>query len=223
MNNDLNYTNRGSTGRSVQSGTIFCVASNYALHAKEMGTVVPTEPSIFIKPPQAIIRSGDSIICPAMSNTVHHEVELVVLIKNDCSHVSRSEAYKYIAGYAVGIDVTMRDIQKKAKEAGKPWAIAKGFVTSAPVSDIIPAEEFEDQIPDFDLLLYVNDELRQSGNTSAMQRSVPELIEFLSSVFTLRANDLIFTGTPAGVGAIKSGDILSAELKGYVKLNVNVI
>jgi len=214
----LNYTN----GHVVQSGTIFCVASNYVLHAQEMGTVVPSEPSIFIKPPQAIIHSGDSIICPAMSNLVHHEVELVVVIGKDCSNISRNDAHKYISGYAVGIDVTMRDVQKKAKETGKPWAIAKGFVSSAPVSDIVPAEQFGFQIPDFDLILYVNEELRQSGNTSSMQRSVAEMIEFLSSIFTLRANDLIFTGTPEGVGAIKTGDVLSAELKGYVKLNVNV-
>jgi len=208
-------------GRTINAGTMFCVASNYKKHADEMGTAVPSEPAIFIKPPQALVHSGDSIILPAMSDNVHHEVELVVVIGRECKNINRDETAEYVMGYAVGIDVTMRDVQGNAKKAGKPWAVAKGFFTSAPVSDIIAADNF-DRIPDFDLLLSVNNEIRQSASTKEMERDVPSLIEFLSNVFTLLPGDLIFTGTPSGVGPIKKNDTIKAELSGFITLNVDV-
>jgi len=209
-------------GTTLQAGTLFCVASNYAKHAVEMGSKVPSAPSIFLKPPQAIIHTGENIILPTISNNVHHEVELVVVIGKQCNNVTKDEAANYIAGYAVGIDVTMRDIQSKAKQDGKPWAVAKGFFTSAPISDVIPATEFGNGIPDFELTLTINGEVKQRGFTSAMERDVPTLVEYLSSVFTLLPGDMIFTGTPEGVGQIHNGNTIHAELSGYVSLDVNV-
>ncbi len=218
---DIEYT--FTDGKKLAIGTIYCIGQNYEKHAKEMGGDVPKDPVVFIKPPAAFIPDGSAIILPDFSNNVHHEVELVVVIGKDCQSVNQSEAREYIAGYAVGIDVTLRDVQKSAKEKGKPWAVAKGFVTSAPISTIIPADEFGEDIPYFDLNLKVNGELRQSGNTQDMARPVGLLIEYLSKVFTLRKGDCIFTGTPEGVGKIQSGDKIKAELSDKVSLSINVV
>ncbi|MDQ1265595.1 MAG: hypothetical protein QG635_746 [Bacteroidota bacterium] len=207
-------------GRRLTVATIYGIGKNYAKHAKEMGGEVPADPIIFIKPPAAYIPNEGIIQLPPISNNVHHEVELVVVIGKDCQNISRSEARSVIAGYGVGIDVTMRDIQNSAKSKGEPWAVSKGFHTSAPISMIIPAEKFDNEIPFFALELYINGELRQKGNTADMERPVDLLIEYLSNIFTLRQGDCIFTGTPEGVGKISAGDKINAELKGYATLNV---
>lgn len=204
------------------AGTMYCIGQNYAKHAAEMGSKVSETPTVFIKPPSAYIANGGDILLPEFSSNIHHEVELVVLIGKDCHIIEQDEAYKYIAGYAVGIDVTLRDLQGQAKKEGKPWSVAKGFYTSAPISDFIPQTKFDKEIPFFDLKLNVNNELRQSGNTSEMERTVANLVQYLASVFTLRPGDLIFTGTPEGVGPIKSGDSITANLSDYAELNVGV-
>jgi acylpyruvate hydrolase len=211
-----------TNGKRLPVGTMYCLARNYVGHAVEMRSTVPPEPAIFIKPSMAYVQSGGIILAPKISNLVHHELELVVVIGKDCRNVSKEQAKEYIAGYAVGIDVTLRDVQEKAKKEGLPWAISKGFSTSAPISEVIPTEEFGDEIPQFDLQLKVNNEIRQSGNTSNMVRSVPELIEYISHIFWLNPGDCIFTGTPEGVGQIFTGDTLTAELVGYVSVNVSV-
>jgi 2-keto-4-pentenoate hydratase/2-oxohepta-3-ene-1,7-dioic acid hydratase in catechol pathway len=194
-------------GYQLEVGTMYCIGKNYAKHAAEMGGAVPKEPVVFLKPPAAYIPDGAEIIIPDFSNNVHHEVELVVAIGKDATDVSKENALDYVAGYAVGIDVTLRD--------------AKAFRTSAPISKFIPASEVGDDNL-FDLELKVNGEIRQQGNTKEMERSVETLIEYLSKVFTLRKGDLIFTGTPEGVGQINSNDKLEASLVGYVSLNIKV-
>lgn len=209
-------------GEKIELANIYAVASNYSKHAKEMGTKIPEEPVIFLKPSSAFIPSGGTILLPKISNEVHHEVELVVVIGNDGYNIAEEEAYKYICGYAVGIDVTLRDIQRKAKSDGKPWGIAKGFYTSAPISDVVPSDVFGQEIPSFDLLLKVDGELRQKANTSTMERSVAELVSFISKIFTINTGDCIFTGTPDGVGKIVPGNQIYAELSGYVSLICNV-
>jgi 2-keto-4-pentenoate hydratase/2-oxohepta-3-ene-1,7-dioic acid hydratase in catechol pathway len=210
-------------GTSLRAGTLFCVASNYAKHANEMGSKISAAaPSIFIKPPQSIIGNGESIVLPHISENVHHEVELVVAIGKECRNIQPEDAVSYIAGYAAGIDVTMRDIQAKAKKEGKPWSVAKGFYTSAPLSEFVPAARFGDSIPDFNLLLSVNGQERQSDTTASMERNVASLITYLSEIFTLLPGDLIFTGTPHGVGKIDAGDIVHAELSDFVSIDVNV-
>lgn len=218
MKRTLKFTD----GKEMPLGMMFCIGSNYSKHAKEMGGSVPTEPVIFLKPPKAYIEDGESVILPDFSELVHHEVELVVVIGKDCENISAAEAGEYIAGYGVGLDITLRDIQNQAKKEGKPWAVAKGFFTSAPISKIIPADQFNINEPHFDLLLKVNGEIRQSEHTSEMERAVATLVEYLSRVFTLQAGDVIFTGTPEGVGQINRGDVLEAELSGHCYLKVNV-
>jgi len=209
-------------GRKMKVGTMFCVGQNYSKHAQEMGSEVPKDPIIFLKPPIAYIPDGGKVILPAISNLPHHEVELVVVIGKDCDDVSIDDAVKYIAGYAVGLDITLRDIQNKAKKDGHPWAVAKGFRTSAPISRIVPASQFADEIPFFVLELKVNDDMKQFTNTREMERNVAVLISYLSGIFGLREGDCIFTGTPEGVGEIKHGDRLHAELKGYITLDVSI-
>ena len=209
-------------GNEMQAGTLFCVASNYAKHADEMGTKVPSLPAIFLKPPQSIISEGEEIILPEISSNVHHEVELVVVIGSECKNINREDAVDCVAGYAVGIDVTMRDIQAQAKKDGKPWAVAKGFYTSAPLSDVLPSSNFGNDIPDFELVLSVNGQERQRERTSAMERDIPMLIEYLSTIFTLMPGDMIFTGTPKGVGQIQKGDRIHAELSDFISLDVRV-
>jgi 2-keto-4-pentenoate hydratase/2-oxohepta-3-ene-1,7-dioic acid hydratase in catechol pathway len=209
-------------GYEMIPGTFYGIGQNYAKHAAEMGSQVSPDPTVFIKPPSSLLNDGDIIVLPEISENIHHEVELVVVIGKDCDNIQASEAIEVIAGYGVGIDVTLRDIQNKAKSEGKPWAIAKGFRTSAPISKIIPASQFE-SIPYFELEMWVNEVLKQSGSTKDMERSVGELVAFLSNIFGLRAGDIIFTGTPEGVGQILSGDKLRARLGQFVELNVTAL
>lgn len=216
MNDKLIFTD----DRELKVGTMYCIGQNYAEHAKEMGSVVSKSPVVFLKPPTAYLPEGESICIPNFSSNAHHEVELVVVIGKECRNISKNDALSYVAGYAVGIDVTLRDIQQKAKEKGHPWAVAKGFATSAPISKIVPSSEVS--TPIFDLELSVNGTIRQQGSTSKMERSIETLIEYLSSVFILLPGDVIFTGTPEGVGHIVSGDEIHAGLKGFVELTVSV-
>jgi 2-keto-4-pentenoate hydratase/2-oxohepta-3-ene-1,7-dioic acid hydratase in catechol pathway len=208
-----------TNGDKLPVGIFYGIGRNYEAHAREMGGVVTGKTIVFIKPPSAYIEDGEMILLPRFSKLVHHEVELVVVIGKECSNVSADKAEDYIAGYAVGVDVTLRDVQNKARLNGNPWTVAKGFATSAPVSMIVPASELG-KSPEFGIELRINGELRQQGNTHDMIRSAPELIEYLSSVFTLQPGDAIFTGTPEGVGPIVCGDQVHAELKGYIALDV---
>jgi 2-keto-4-pentenoate hydratase/2-oxohepta-3-ene-1,7-dioic acid hydratase in catechol pathway len=198
-------------GRKFLIGTMYCIGKNYAAHAREMGGEVPASPMVFLKPPAAYLPSGSSLPLPSFSHNVHHEVELVILIGKDCADITEEQVPGVIAGYAVGLDMTLRDIQAQAKQKGEPWAIAKGFRGAAPISDFIPSDGTT--IADFDVYLTVNGAVRQQGATTYMERSVAELVAYLSSVFTLRAGDIVLTGTPEGVSAIQSGDMLHAELR----------
>ncbi|MGQ9819339.1 MAG: fumarylacetoacetate hydrolase family protein [Candidatus Kapaibacteriales bacterium] len=207
-------------GRKCEISNIYAIASNYRNHAIEMGSFIPEKPLVFLKPTSSYVPDGETIWLPPISKNIQYEVELVVVIGKDGFNIPENEAFDYIGGYAVGIDVTLRDLQKEAKNEGKPWGIAKGFYSSAPISKVVPSENFLGNIPDFDLVLKVNGELRQTGNTKDMERSVARLVSFISKVFSLNEGDCIFTGTPEGVGSISDGDYLEAELKNYVKLVV---
>jgi len=199
-------------------GKILCLGQNYAAHIKEMRAEVPAFPVIFIKPPSALISGGANIILPKISHEVHHEVELVAVIGKSGKNIPRSEALKHAAGYGVGLDMTLRDIQREAKKKGLPWAVAKGFDTSAPVSAMVSAHRIGNP-QNLTISCRVNGVLRQRSSTSAMIFSMDRIIEYLSSVFTLEAGDLIFTGTPEGVGEVKEGDTIEAELEGYVSIS----
>ncbi len=217
---ELVFTN----GKTMPVGTMFGIGQNYDKHAREMGSTLKRgEKIIFIKPSSSYVPDGGVILLPKISNEVHHEVELVVVIGRECKNVSKEDSWDYIAGFAVGIDATLRDLQKYAKEKGLPWAIAKGFRTSAPISRVVPIDNFERNKNDFEFELKINNETRQIGNTLDMIYTVGELIEFLSSIYDLEPGDIIFTGTPEGVGKLKDGDQLFAQLKGYIDLRITAI
>ncbi len=209
-------------GNELESGTIYGIGQNYAEHARELGGEVPKDPVVFIKPGSALLEDGGTVLLPDFSENVHHEVELVVVLGRDCSNIKKEDAGEYIAGFAVGIDVTLRDVQSRAKEKGHPWAVAKGFRRSAPISKIIPFSEIGNTNHVFQLELYVNGEQRQFDKTDKMERQADLLVEYLSSVFDLRKGDLIFTGTPKGVSKLNSGDKVKAVLTNYLELNINI-
>lgn len=192
--------------------TIYCVGRNYSEHAKEMNSPVPTVPLIFLKPGSALCRSGWKIAIPPDIGQVDHEVEVVVALGGGGKNIAEARALDFVSGYAVGIDVTARDLQAEAKKKGQPWTVAKGYDTFAPVSDFISRQDLGEGPWDFSLA--VNGQVRQKGNTGDMVFPIPKLIAYLSTVFTLRPGDLIFTGTPAGVGRLSPGDRVTAELAG---------
>lgn len=202
--------------------SIFCIGRNYAKHARELKNVVPDKPMVFLKPESAVIFDGASIVLPAQSNEVHHEVELVAAVGKSGKNIPESEALRYISGYGIGIDVTARDIQQVAKEKSHPWSVAKGFDTFAPLSSFIDSSEI-DNPQDLELKIEVNGETRQHGNTRDMIFSVKTLVAYLSTIFTLSPGDLIFTGTPEGVSPIKEGDKIRATLGDNIaELNISV-
>lgn len=207
--------------KSIRINNIFCVGKNYADHAKEMGGELPKEPIIFLKPTSAVIGNGEDIVIPKMSANVHHEVELTVLIGRTAKNVQKSDAMNYIAGFGVGLDMTMRDKQSEAKKAGNPWSVAKGFDTSAPLSSFVDVSKVPDP-HNLDIILSVNGKERQRSNTKNMIYRIDVLISFLSSIFTLEEGDIIYTGTPEGVAQVVAGDVLDAEITGIGKIHHTV-
>lgn len=196
---------------NLQLGTIFCIGKNYVEHAEELNSEVPNEPIVFLKPETSIIFDREAIQLPSKSNNVHHEVELVVAIGRGGKNISEEKALSHVAGYAVGIDVTARDIQQHAKANSYPWTVSKGFDTFAPLSSFISVDQVSDP-QNLDLTLTVNGTQRQHDNTKLMIFPIAKLISYLSEIFTLRPGDLIFTGTPKGVSPIQKGDSIKATL-----------
>lgn len=194
-------------GREVALSNIFCIGRNYAEHVKELKNAKPTEPVVFLKPTSALIQSGENITLPEYSHDVHHECELIIYIDKDVNSVSPQRALDYVGGYAIGLDLTARDVQSQLKIKGLPWIKAKGFRSAACVSHFISPKLIDD-INAQQFGLKVNGELRQQGNTKDMMFPCAEIISYLSEVYGLQAGDIIYTGTPAGVAALKSGDEL---------------
>ncbi|XP_059083108.1 fumarylacetoacetate hydrolase domain-containing protein 1-like [Tigriopus californicus] len=201
--------------------TIVGVGRNYKDHAAELGNSVPSKPLIFMKPPASIILEGENIEIPVGCSEIHHEIELGIVIQSKCKNVPEAEAMNYVGGYILALDMTARDFQNEAKKKGQPWAMAKCFDTSCPVSNFIPKEQISDP-HDVQLLCSVNDTERQNGHTKDMIFRVPYLISYISKYFTLNEGDLILTGTPAGVGPVKSGDVIQGEIPGVVKFTYKV-
>lgn len=186
-----------------------------------MKAEVPAAPILFLKPASALVGHGGKIIIPPASGDVHHEVELVVAMGRGGKDIAVHEALHFVDGYAVGLDMTARDLQAVAKKNGEPWAVAKGFDTFAPLGPLVPARKIVDP-QRLTIRLAVNGEIRQEGNTADMLFSVAEVIAYASSVFTLMAGDLIYTGTPEGVGPVRVGDVLEASGDGLPLLRVRV-
>lgn len=216
---DVNFVNKNE---KIPVRTLYCIGRNYAAHASELNNPIPSAPIVFIKPATTIIQNGDDIVIPAASNDVHHEVEIVVLIGKAGKDISVEAAGEHIAGYAVGIDVTARDVQSRAKEKSHPWAVAKGYDTFAPLSEFVAPAAIKNPAG-IQLSLSVNGESRQDGNSANMLFPIPQLIAYLSAIFTLQPGDLIFTGTPKGVAKMSAGDKVTASLEnGLTTLTVGV-
>jgi len=205
----------------IHVGKIMCLGRNYREHAKEMQAEVPTEPVVFLKPSTALLADGGVIRLPSFSRDVHHEVEIVVLISEGGREIPREKAFDHVGGYAIGLDLTARDVQSAAKKKGLPWAISKGFDTSAPVSQFVPRTRVSDP-GQLQFSLSVNGATRQRGSAADMIFPVDAVVAYLSTVFTLEPGDLIFTGTPEGVAAIAPRDRLEARLADLVSLTVTV-
>ena len=202
-------------------GKVYCVGKNYADHAKEMGgSVDKDQPFFFSKPPQAITQLA-KIPFPTQTENLHHEVELVVFLKSECSNISTSKASQHIFGYAVGVDLTKRDLQDIAKKTGRPWELSKGFDNSAPISKIHKKEG--QLIEHGEISLKVNGEVKQSSNLLNMSWKVDELISWLSKFITLKPGDIIFTGTPAGVSKLNHNDEIEAEIENIGSLSFKLI
>lgn len=195
----------------IRVGTIYCVGRNYRAHAREMGSEIPTEPVLFLKPATALVAEGDPILLPSFSGDVHHEVEMVLLIGMEGKDIPPTEAMDYVIGYGVGLDLTARDLQTEAKKNGLPWAVSKGFDGSAPVSRFLPVEAVPDP-QSLELSLSVNGTVRQKSTTAEMIFPVREIVAAVSRYFTLTGGDLIYTGTPEGVGPLAPGDVLELSL-----------
>lgn len=200
---------------------VYCVGRNYAAHTREMGGDERDPPFFFTKPADAVVPAGGEVPYPPATRSLHHEVELVVAIGRAGTAVSPTEAVGLIYGFAVGVDLTRRDLQAAAKAGGKPWDMAKGFDHSAPIAGLVPMDRFP--LPEAGAItLSVDGETRQSGDLKDMIWSVPEIVAHLSALVALKPGDLIMTGTPEGVGAVERGQTVHAEVAGLPPLTFTV-
>lgn len=198
---------------------IICIGRNYAEHAKEMKAEAPTEPVFFMKPDTALLKEQDFYF-PEFTKDLHHEIELVVKISKAGKHIEQQFAHKYYEEIGLGIDLTARDIQAKCKEKGLPWEKAKAFDNSAPIGKFISKSQLE--LNNISFELKVNGQSKQAGNSNQMIFSIDQIISYVSKFVSLKVGDLIYTGTPEGVGAIKIGDSLEGFLNGEKFLQMNV-
>jgi fumarylpyruvate hydrolase len=204
---------------------IYCVGRNYAEHAQEMGYTGREPPFFFLKPADAVVPVADgetgAIDYPPLTNNLHHEIELVVAIGKGGSGIRAADAGDHVWGYAVGLDMTRRDLQNEMKKQGRPWCIGKAFEQSAPIGPIVPIGS-TGVLAAGAIKLSVNGALRQQGDLKDLIWNVAEIIEHLSAAWTLQPGDLIYTGTPAGVGAVQRGDVMEGSIEGLGTLRVAV-
>lgn len=189
---------------------ILCIGRNYAAHIEELKNERPAEPVVFTKPDTALLTKGEPFYYPDFSNDIHYECEILIRICREGKSIDPAFAHKYYDQIGLGIDFTARDLQTKAKEKGLPWALAKGFNGSAPISHFVDKEGYD--LRNLDFSLRVNGVVQQQGNTSMMLWTVAELIAYVSRFFTLKTGDILFTGTPEGVGPVRIGD----RLEGFI-------
>lgn len=200
---------------------IIAVGRNYIAHAKELNNAVPTKPIIFLKPDTAVLKDNKPFYLPDFSSDIHFELEVVLKICKEGKHISEKFAPNYYDEIGLGIDFTARDVQSELKDKGLPWELAKAFDNSAVVSEFLPKADFANMY-DLNFELQVNKETRQKGHTANLLFSFESIISFVSQYITLKKGDLIFTGTPEGVGQVKQGDQLEAWLEGKQLINFGV-
>jgi fumarylpyruvate hydrolase len=212
---------RGMQGR-FPIHRIYCVGRNYAAHAIEMGGDPNREPPFFFqKNPNTVVLDGADFPYPPRSSNVHHEIEMVVALGKGGKDIPVESALEHVYGYAIGLDMTRRDLQDECKKAGRPWEIAKAFEHSAPMSEIVPAASVG-HLSQGAIWLKVNGEIRQQGDLNQMIWKVPEMISYLSGLFELHPGDLIMSGTPSGVGAIVRGDVMEGHVDGLGSFTTRV-
>jgi 2-keto-4-pentenoate hydratase/2-oxohepta-3-ene-1,7-dioic acid hydratase in catechol pathway len=199
---------------------IICIGRNYAEHAKEMKSDVPTEPVFFMKPETALLKDKD-FYYPEFTKDLHHEVEIVLKISKNGKHIAEEFASTYYNEIGIGIDFTARDIQQKCKEKSLPWEKAKAFDNAAPIGEFVSKENFKD-LKNISFQLDINGKPRQVGNTKDLIFSFEKIIAYVSQFITLKTGDLIFTGTPEGVSAVNIGDVLEASIEGKKMFHLNV-
>ena len=199
---------------------IFCIGRNYAEHAKELNNAVPTKPMVFMKPPTALLLDGKPLFYPDFTRNLHHEIEIVLRISKNGKAIEPAFAYRYYDHIALGIDFTARDVQDELKAKGQPWELAKGFDGSAVLSDFRPLSNFD--VADIKFELQKNGTAVQVGTTQDLIFSFDTLVSYISKFFTLQQGDIIFTGTPAGVGAVAVGDLLEGFLEGEKLLTCEI-
>jgi fumarylpyruvate hydrolase len=201
---------------------IYCVGRNYAEHTREMGHDPNKEPPFFFQKNADNVVTDGRFPYPSATKDVHFEIELVVALKSGGTNIKAADAMRHVFGYGVGIDMTRRDLQAEAKKLQRPWEVGKAFEKSAPCSALVPAQHVE-SVAKGAIWLEVNGERKQTGDLAQMIWDIPHQIEFLSGLFELKGGDLIFTGTPAGVGAIKKGDRLKGHVADVGELDVTVV
>ena len=199
---------------------IICIGRNYAKHIEELENERPENPVVFLKPDSSILPKKNPFFIPPFSDDIHYEVEILVKINKVGKHIDKNFSHKYYDEIGLGIDFTARDIQAKCKESGLPWEKAKAFDGSAVVGEFYPKEEFD--LANLKFQLYQNDAIVQEGNTDAMLWNIDELISYVSQYFTLKKGDIIFTGTPAGVGKVFENDVLKGMIEGKEVFTIRV-
>lgn len=199
---------------------IFCIGRNYSEHAKELGNAVPENPVVFAKPDTALLKNGEDFYLPAFSNDVHHEIELVIRINKVGKNIQEKFARNYFSEIGIGVDFTARDLQTQLKAKGLPWELAKGFDGSAPLGEFVAIDKLD--LGDINFALKKNGAFVQQGNSKDMIFSFEKIISFISHYFTLKVGDLIYTGTPAGVGPVAIGDSLEGFIGSQSMLHFDV-
>ena len=200
---------------------IICIGRNYVDHAKELNNPVPKEPVFFLKPDTALLPKKNPFVYPSFSKDVHYEVEIAIKINRLGKHIEEKFAHKYFNEIAIGVDFTARDVQQQCKEKGLPWEKAKAFDGSAPTSRFLDINQFEN-INNLDFSLQLNGEVKQQGNTKDMLFNFNQIISYVSKFFTLKIGDIIYTGTPVGVGAIQINDKVDCFIEDKKLLSFNV-
>ncbi len=200
---------------------VIAIGRNYIDHAKELNNPVPQKPVFFLKPETAILQKNKPFYIPDFSKEIHYECEIVVKINRVGKNIAKQFAHRYYQDIGIGIDFTARDLQRDCKSRGLPWEIAKAFDNSAPIGKFVDKSQFE-SINNINFGLDINDKTVQKGNTSDMIFDIDTLVAYVSQFFTLKMGDLIFTGTPAGVGPVKIGDRLIASIEGQTLLNFEI-
>jgi acylpyruvate hydrolase len=190
---------------------IFCIGQNYIEHIKELSNPMPEKPVVFMRPLSCLVAPGQQVHFPKHGSELHYEVEVVVRIGKRGQNIKQAEALSYIDGVTLGVDLTLRDLQKEAKQKGLPWDAAKAFEQSAPLGEFLPYDPTTIDLKNLDFRCKINGEVKQNGNTDDMLFGFERLLADLSNIWTLRPGDMIYTGTPSGVGRLKIGDVIEIE------------